>query len=86
MKWLVLYQITSGDFEGVGAAVNSAEKLSSGAEAHSGRALYAGPFEAQGELKPRPPKETARAQAGMPMPREAKRRSWEMDKGVLQKD
>src|SRR5258708_3694365 len=84
MKWFVLYQIISGDFEGVGVGVSAKKEPSSGASARNRRTQKTrkpiGCERFTPELKPRPPKETARAQAlrprsgqaGVPVPRRPK--------------
>ena len=74
MKWFVLYQIISGDFEGVGVGGFGEEKdffrgfRQKSADAKTAKAPLRCERVTPG-LKPRPPKETARAQAGMPVPR-----------------
>src|SRR6266404_4761575 len=77
MKLFVLYQFISVDLEGVGGGGVSAKKEpSSGASARNRRTQKTrkpiGCERFTPGLKPRPPKETARAQAGVPVPRRPK--------------
>src|SRR6266446_4512776 len=86
MKWFVLYQIISGDFERVGAGrVSAGRRLSSGASARNRRTQKTrkpiGCERFTPGLKPRPPKETARAQAGVPVPRRPKQEQEQPKRG-----